>query len=62
MGPGEFTLGSHFMLFYGITDDDKILIADSYSFENSTMEWDYDRLYKQLKSGYWVYEYTGETD
>jgi len=61
MGPGEFTLGSHFMLFRGITYDDKILIADSYSFEHSTMEWDYDRLYKQIKSGYWVYEYTGET-
>ena len=56
MGPGDFTLGAHFMLFRGVTEDGKILIADSYSFEYSVMEWDYDDLYAQLKNGYWVYE------
>ena len=58
MGPGDFTLGAHFMLFRGITDEGKILIADSYSYEYSTMEWDYDYLYAQLKSGYWIFEKT----
>jgi len=56
MGPGDFTLGAHFMLFRGITDEGKILIADSYSYEYSTMEWDYDYLYAQLKNGYWIFE------
>ena len=58
MGPGDFTYGAHFMLFRGITDEGKILISDSYSFEFSTMEWDYDYLYAQLKSGYWIFEKT----
>ena len=58
MGPGDFTLGAHFMLFRGITDEGKILIADSYSFENSVKEWDYDVLYSQLKTGYWIFEKT----
>ncbi len=56
MGPGDFTLGAHFMLFRGITEDGKILISDSYSYEHTVMEWDYEDLYKQLKKGYWVYE------
>ncbi|MBR5870360.1 MAG: C39 family peptidase [Clostridia bacterium] len=55
MGPGDFTLGAHFMLFRGITDEGKILIADSYSFEHSVKEWDYDELYAQLKTGYWIF-------
>ena len=58
MGPGDFTLGAHFMLFRGITDDGKILIADSYSYEHSVKEWDYEELYAQLKSGYWIFEKT----
>ena len=58
MGPGDFTLGAHFMLFRGITDEGKILIADSYSFEHSVKEWDYDVLYSQLKTGYWIFEKT----
>ena len=36
----------------------KILIADSYSFEHSVKEWDYDVLYSQLKTGYWIFEKT----
>lgn len=58
MGPGDFTLGAHFMLFRGITDEGKILISDSYSFEHSVKEWDYDALYAQLKTGYWIFEKT----
>ena len=58
MGPGDFTYGAHFMLFRGITDEGKILIADSYSYEYSTMEWDYEYLYAQLKNGYWIFEKT----
>lgn len=58
MGPGDFTYGAHFMLFRGITDEGKILIADSYSYEYSLMEWDYDYLYAQLKNGYWIFEKT----
>ncbi len=56
MGPGDFTLGAHFMLYRGITEDGKILIADSYSYTYSTQAWDWDTLEKQLKNGYWIYE------
>ncbi len=56
MGPGDFTLGAHFMLYRGITDDGKILIADSYSYDFSRQEWDWDTLAGQLKNGYWVFE------
>ena len=59
MGPGDFTLGAHFMLFRGITDQGKILIADSYSYAFSVREWDYEYLYAQLKNGYWIFEYKG---
>ncbi|MGM9626188.1 MAG: C39 family peptidase [Eubacteriales bacterium] len=56
MGPGDFTLGAHFMLYRGVTDEGKILIADSYSFELSAKEWDWDDLERQLKNGYWIFE------
>ena len=56
MGPGVFTLGAHFMLYRGITEDGKILIADSYSFEYSTREWDWNTLASQVKNGYWIFE------
>ncbi len=56
MGPGDFTLGAHFMLYRGITDDGKILVADSYSYELSAKEWEWDTLAEQLKNGYWVFE------
>ncbi len=56
MGPGDFTLGAHFMLYRGMTDDGKILVADSYSYELSVKEWDWDTLADQLKNGYWIFE------
>ena len=56
MGPGDFTLGAHFMLYRGVTDEGKILVADSYSFELSAKEWDWDDLERQLKNGYWIFE------
>lgn len=59
VGPGEFTLGSHFMLMRGVTEDGKVLISDSYSYEHTIAEWDYDRIYSQLKRGYWIFEKTG---
>lgn len=57
MGPGDFTLGAHFMLYRGITDDGDILIADSYSYEFSAKPWKWEDLYAQLKSyTFWVFE------
>jgi len=55
MGPGDFTLGAHYILLRGITEEGKILVADSYSYANSLKEWDYDVLYSQLKHGYYIY-------
>lgn len=56
MGPGDFTLGAHFMLYRGITEEGKILIADSYSYDLSVKEWDWDDLEAQLKNGYYIFE------
>ena len=56
MGSGIFTRGAHYILLRGITEEGKILIADSYSYANSLKEWDYDVLYGQLKQGYYIYE------
>ena len=56
MGPGDFTLGSHFVLYRGITDDGKVLISDSYSCEHTVTPWDYADLYAQTIRGCWVFE------
>ena len=61
MGPGDFTLGSHFVLYRGLTEDGKILISDSYSYDFTVKEWEYDELYAQSLRGYWVFEKPAET-
>lgn len=53
---GDFTRGTHFLLIRGITDDGKLLVADSGSYERSLMEWDYNSVISQVKLSYfWVY-------
>ncbi|MDD4125966.1 MAG: C39 family peptidase [Eubacteriales bacterium] len=49
MGNGYFSRLGHFITLRGITDDGKILIADSYSQENTEKEWDLDFLISQLR-------------
>lgn len=57
VGPGEFTRGRHFMLIRGITDDGKLLLADSGKYENCLTEWDYNRVINQISGGqFWVFE------
>lgn len=61
MGPGDFTLGAHYMLYRGVTEDGKILISDSYSYKNSVLEWDWDVLNaQQIQNGYWIYDLIDE--
>ena len=62
MGPGDFTLGSHFVLYRGLTEDGKLLISDSYSYDFTVKEWDYDDLCAQSLRGYWVFEKPGKTE
>lgn len=62
MGPGDFTLGAHFMLYRGVTDDGKILIADSYDYEHSVRPWDFEELEAQLKNGYYIFELDTEAE
>lgn len=53
---GDFTRGSHFLLLRGITEDGKLLVADSGNYDRSLMEWDYDSVFSQIKLSYfWVY-------
>ncbi len=56
MGKGYFSRGGHYITLRGITADGKILIADTYSEENTKKEWDLDFLASQLKySVIWVF-------
>lgn len=56
MGPGHFTNGGHFITLRGITKDGHILIADTYSEENTYKEWTLDYLASQLKYySMWVF-------
>ncbi|MBQ4647810.1 MAG: C39 family peptidase [Clostridia bacterium] len=53
---GDFTMGRHFLLIRGITDDGKLLLADSGKYENCLTEWDYDRVIRQISGGqFWVF-------
>lgn len=62
MGPGDFTLGSHFVLYRGLTEDGKLLISDSYSYDFTVKEWEYDDLCAQSIRGYWVFEKPSKTE
>lgn len=56
VGKGDFTFGSHFMLYRGVTEKGEILISDSYSFSTSSKPWTWERLFPQVKDGYYIYE------
>lgn len=57
VGYGDFTRGRHFLLIRGITDDGKLLLADSGRYENCLSEWDYNRVIRQVSGGmFWVFE------
>lgn len=56
MGNGYFSRSGHFITLRGITPEGKILIADSYSPENTQKEWDIDFLMSQLRySNMWAF-------
>ncbi|MBQ3081936.1 MAG: C39 family peptidase [Clostridia bacterium] len=57
VGYGDFTRGRHFLLIRGITDDGKLLLADSGKYENCLVEWDYNKVIGQVANSYfWVFE------
>lgn len=57
VGYGDFTRGRHFLLIRGITEDGKLLLADSGKYENCLVEWDYSRVISQVANSYfWVFE------
>lgn len=56
VGYGDFTYGRHFLLIRGITPSGKLLLADSGKYENCLVEWDYDRVLRQVADGFfWVF-------
>ncbi len=58
VGAGDFTRGRHFLLIRGITEDGKLLLADSGKYENCLVEWEYSRVLNQVANSYfWVFEY-----
>lgn len=57
VGYGDFTRGRHFLLIRGITEDGKLLLADSGKYENCLVEWDYTKVISQVANSYfWVFE------
>lgn len=57
VGYGDFTRGRHFLLIRGITEDGKLLLADSGKYENCLVEWDYTKVISQVaNSCFWVFE------
>lgn len=48
MGPGHFTKTGHFIILRGVTEENKILIADPISRTNSLKEWDAELITKEL--------------
>ena len=48
---GDFTVGGHFIVIAGTTDDNKLIVRDPNSRENSAVTWDFDRVMEQ--SGCW---------
>ncbi len=50
MGRGHFTMGGHFILLHGVTEDGKILVADPNSRDNSLILWDASTIINELSS------------
>lgn len=50
MGKGTFTNSGHFIVFYGITDDNQVLVADPMSEERSNKKWELSFLVDEAKS------------
>ena len=56
VGPGDFTLGAHYLLLRGMTEDGDLLICDSYRRDHSERVWDYYQIFNQLQNGtIWIY-------
>ena len=52
MGKGTFTSTAHYIVLRGITEDNKVLIADPNSLEKSKEFWDFDLILKEVKEPY----------
>lgn len=52
---GIFATNNHFLTIRGITEDGKLLIANSISYEDSVKEWDQSTIKGQINLGFWVY-------
>lgn len=54
MAPGDFTTEGHFIILAGVKDE-KIIVKDPNSRNNSSLLWDFERLEGQIRN-LWVYE------
>ncbi len=50
MGQGHFTMGGHFILLHGVTEEGKILVADPNSRDNSLALWDASTIINELSA------------
>lgn len=50
MGKGTFTEGGHYIILRGITDDGKILVSDSKSYEKSIQQYDINLILNEAKN------------
>lgn len=49
MNKGIFTSQGHFILLRGITEEGKVLVADSQDYENSQQSWDFETILDEAK-------------
>jgi len=50
MAPGDFTTTGHYIVLTGVTDDNRIILNDPNSCENSYKYWDIDVIMSQVKN------------
>lgn len=56
VGKGDFAGNRHFLLIRGITNDGKLLVANSYKGSDGLVEWDYSRVFGQMNEAtLWVF-------
>lgn len=56
VGSGDFAKNRHFLLIRGITEDGKLLVANSYRGEDGLVAWDYNRVFGQMSEAtLWVF-------
>lgn len=61
MKPGDFTTTGHFIVLRDVTEDGKLLLNDPNNIAHSQKEWDFEKVFGQIKA-LWSYSYNKQED